>query len=183
MTRSHVTIITCAIARNVASAQSDKIKEQKDDLTMRIPPSPDDPLKSITIHQEIDFTASPQRIYEALLDAKQFTAFSGIPAEINREVGGAFSLFSGHIIGRNLELVPNQRIVQAWRTVDWPQGVYSDCEIRAQSARIRDAFGLRSHRFSGRLARPSGRSARNFAFASNVDIGFGQWLMSAGANE
>jgi activator of HSP90 ATPase len=90
--------------------------------------------KSITIHQEIDFNASPQRIYEALLDAKQFTAFSGRAAEINRDVGGAFSLFDGHINGRNVELVPNKRIVQAWRTVDWPEGVYSIAkfELKAQ---------------------------------------------------
>jgi len=70
------------------------------------------PNKSITIHQEIDFNTSPQLLYEALLDANQFTAFSGRPAEINREVGGAFSLFGGHIIGRNVELLPNHRIVQ-----------------------------------------------------------------------
>ena len=83
------------------------------------------PKKSITIHQEIDFNTSPQPLYEALLDANQFTAFSGRPAEINREVGGAFSLFGGHIIGRNVELLPNQRIIQAWRVVTWPEGVYS----------------------------------------------------------
>lgn len=81
--------------------------------------------KSITIHQELDFNASPQHLYEALLDSKQFTEFSGRPAEINRDVGGAFSLFKGHIIGRNLELVPNQRIVQGWRVVTWPEGAYS----------------------------------------------------------
>jgi activator of HSP90 ATPase len=81
--------------------------------------------KSITIHQEIEFNASPQQLYEALLDSKQFTEVSGRPAEINREVGGAFSVFKGHIIGRNLELVPNQRIVQAWRVVTWPEGAYS----------------------------------------------------------
>jgi activator of HSP90 ATPase len=81
--------------------------------------------KSITIHQEIDFNASPQQLYEALLDAKQFTEFSGRPAEINREVGGAFSLFKGHIVGQNVELVSNQRIVQAWRVVTWPEGAYS----------------------------------------------------------
>jgi Activator of HSP90 ATPase len=80
---------------------------------------------SITIHQEIDFNASPQRVYEALLNAKQFSEFSGRPAEINREAGGAFSLFKGHIVGRNVELVPNQRIVQAWRVVTWPEGAYS----------------------------------------------------------
>ena len=81
--------------------------------------------KSITIHQEIDLKASPQIVYETLLDAKQFTQFSGRAAEINREPGGAFSLFKGHIIGRNLELVPNQRIVQGWRVVTWPEGAYS----------------------------------------------------------
>ena len=81
--------------------------------------------KSITIHQEIEFNATPQQLYEALLDSKRFTEFSGRPAEINREVGGAFSLFKGHIVGRNLELVPNERIVQAWRVVTWPEGAYS----------------------------------------------------------
>jgi activator of HSP90 ATPase len=81
--------------------------------------------KSITIHQEIDFSASPQQLYEALLDSKQFAEFSGRPAEINREAGGAFSLFKGHIVGRNLELVPNERIVQAWRVATWPDGAYS----------------------------------------------------------
>ena len=81
--------------------------------------------KSITIHQEIEFNATPQQLYEALLDSKQFTEFSGRPADINREVGGAFSLFKGHIVGRNLELVSNERIVQAWRVVTWPEGAYS----------------------------------------------------------
>src|SRR6476661_8394154 len=45
------------------------------------------------LHQEIDIKASRQRIYEALLDSKQFAAFTGAPAEISREVGGTFSLF------------------------------------------------------------------------------------------
>jgi activator of HSP90 ATPase len=81
--------------------------------------------RSIVIHQEIDLNASPQKVYEVLLDSKQFTEFSGRAAEINHDVGGAVSLFKGHIIGRNLELVPNQRIVQAWRVVTWPEGAYS----------------------------------------------------------
>jgi activator of HSP90 ATPase len=134
MPRLHILVSVWAlIVLPIASAQSDKVKEQKDDLTMRMPASPEDPITSITIHQEIDFTASPQRIYEALLDTKQFTAFSGMPAEINREVGGAFSVFKGHIIGRNLELVPNQRIVQAWRVVTWPEGVYSIARFELQA--------------------------------------------------
>jgi len=81
--------------------------------------------KSIMIHQEVDLNASPQKVYEALLDGKQFTEFSGRAAEINREIGGASTLFKGHIIARNLELVPNQRIVQGWRVVTWPEGTWS----------------------------------------------------------
>ena len=40
-------------------------------------------------------------------------------------MGGAFTLFGGHLVGRNIELIPNERIVQAWRVVDWNPGVYS----------------------------------------------------------
>jgi len=79
----------------------------------------------LVIHQERDFTASPHRVYEALLDSSEFASFSGRAAVIDRGVGGAFMLFGGHIIGRNLELVPDQRVVQAWRVVDWPEGAYS----------------------------------------------------------
>jgi activator of HSP90 ATPase len=69
----------------------------------------------------------------SLLDARQFSAFSGgRAAEIDRTVGGAFSLFTGHIVGRNLELVSNRRIVQAWRAVAWPEGVYSIARFELQ---------------------------------------------------
>lgn len=77
------------------------------------------------LHQEIDFQVPPQRVYEALLDSRQFAAFTGMPAQINREAGGAFSTFGGLVTGRNIELLPNQRIVQAWRPGSWDPGVYS----------------------------------------------------------
>jgi len=78
-----------------------------------------------SLHQEVDLKASAHRIYDILLDSKQFGAFSGEPAEISREVGGAFSMFGGKIMGRNVELVPDQRIVQAWRPAHWDPGEYS----------------------------------------------------------
>ena len=71
--------------------------------------------KRTFLHQEINLKASPQRIYEVLLDSKQFAAFTGMPADIDPKVGGAFSMFGGLIVGRNIELIPGQRIVQAWR--------------------------------------------------------------------
>jgi activator of HSP90 ATPase len=115
MTQSYIFIAILGLnALPIVSAQSDK---------------------SITIHQDLEFSASPQQLYEALLDSKQFSEFSGRAAEINREAGGAFSLFKGHIIGRNLELVPNERIVQAWRVVTWPEGAYSIVRLELKPQR------------------------------------------------
>jgi activator of HSP90 ATPase len=34
-------------------------------------------------------------------------------------------MFGGQIVGRNVELVPGQRIVQAWRPTHWDPGIYS----------------------------------------------------------
>jgi activator of HSP90 ATPase len=95
-----------------------------------------------TIHQEVEFHAAPPQIYEALLDSKQFAAFTGMPAEIQREVGGAISMFGARIVGRNVELVPNRRIVQAWREVSWEPGVYSlvKFELMAQGAGTKLGF-------------------------------------------
>ena len=77
------------------------------------------------LHQEVQFKATPQRIYEVLLDSKQFAAFTGMPAEIDPKPGGALKIFGGLVVARNIELIPNQRIVQAWRSEGWDKGVYS----------------------------------------------------------
>jgi uncharacterized protein YndB with AHSA1/START domain len=91
-----------------------------------------------SIHQEVDFKASRKRVYEALTDANQFERVVQLsdarktmmpakapPAEISLEAGGVFSMFGGLIAGRHIELVPNERIVQAWRPAYWNPGVYS----------------------------------------------------------
>lgn len=98
---------------------------------------------STTIHHEVVFKASPERIYQALTDSKIFTEFTGEGlAEISREAGGAISLFGGYVIGRNIELVPNQRIVQAWRAKNWADGVYSivKFELKGQGSETRIIF-------------------------------------------
>ena len=48
-------------------------------------------------------------------------------------------MFGGLILGRNVELVPNQRVVQAWRPASWDPGVYSmvKFELRGQAASTR----------------------------------------------
>jgi activator of HSP90 ATPase len=89
-----------------------------------------------SIHYELDFDASPQRLYSAIIDQKQFAAFTGLPAIIDPKEGGAFSMFGGLITGRNVELIEGSRIVQAWRPGHWDPGVYSivHFEFKARAA-------------------------------------------------
>jgi activator of HSP90 ATPase len=86
-----------------------------------------------SLHQEIQFSADPQRLYSILLDSKQFAAVTGLAAEIDPKAGGAFNTFGGLVVGRNVELVANQRIVQAWRPTHWEPGVYSIVRFELKS--------------------------------------------------
>jgi len=56
--------------------------------------------------------------------------------------GSAFMLFGGHIAGRQIELVSNERIVQAWRVVTWSPGVYSIArfELKEQGSSTKLVF-------------------------------------------
>lgn len=91
-----------------------------------------------SIHQEADFKANRPRVYDALTLSDQFDKVTGMsaavrsgarlgnaPTKVSAVAGAAFTIFGGHIIGRNLEMVANQRIVQAWRVVNWEPGLYS----------------------------------------------------------
>jgi uncharacterized protein YndB with AHSA1/START domain len=77
---------------------------------------PDSFTISVVLH------ASPKRIYEAWMSSAEHGAFTGDTAEIEARVGGAHRAFSGYITGRTLELVPHRRIVQSWRTTEFPEG-------------------------------------------------------------
>lgn len=80
----------------------------------------------MTIIQSLNFKTSPEKVYNALTSASEFSAVTGAPAEISSEEGSAFSCFAGQIVGRHIELKPGERIVQAWRVTSmWPEGVYS----------------------------------------------------------
>jgi len=83
-----------------------------------------DPTRT-SLHYEVDFKAGSGRIYAMQLDSTLFAAMTGRSATIDPAVGGAFALFGGVIVGRNVELVPGLRIVQAWRPTYWEAGFFS----------------------------------------------------------
>ena len=63
--------------------------------------------------------ATPEEIYQAWLDSAAHSEMTGADASISGEVGAEYSAWDEYITGRNLELVPGQRIVQSWRTSEY----------------------------------------------------------------
>ncbi len=66
-------------------------------------------------------SAKPSEIYQAWLSTKGHTAMTGSPAKVDGKAGGKFTAWDGYIFGTTLELTPNERIVQAWRTTEFPE--------------------------------------------------------------
>ncbi|HME50937.1 MAG TPA: SRPBCC family protein [Candidatus Lokiarchaeia archaeon] len=75
--------------------------------------------------------ATPKEIYEAWLDSKKHSAMTdNTAASIDPEIGGKFTTGDGYIEGTFVELEPNHRIVQKWRTTDFSEDdPDSDLEI------------------------------------------------------
>ncbi|MDD5067196.1 MAG: SRPBCC domain-containing protein [bacterium] len=82
-------------------------------------------MKTKSIRQVINFKALPHVIYELLMDSRKHSDFTGEDARINREKGGTFTAYGEYISGKNLELIQDEKIVQSWRTSDWPDEYYS----------------------------------------------------------
>jgi len=77
------------------------------------------------IHQTVLLKGSPKAVYHTLKDSGLHSGFTGSKAVIGVKVGSAFSVWDGGINGINLVLEPNKKIVQAWRTEEWPKAHYS----------------------------------------------------------
>ncbi len=79
-------------------------------------------MKVSTIRQKILISASPEEVYEAFMDAKKHSAFTGSKATCDSKIGGKFTAWDGYISGKNLELEKGKKIVQEWITTEWPEG-------------------------------------------------------------
>ncbi|MGH2913485.1 MAG: SRPBCC domain-containing protein [Solirubrobacteraceae bacterium] len=84
----------------------------------------------MSIHQEAVVDATPAQVYAVLTDGVKFAAATGMPARVRDREGEQFALFGGRVEGRQIELVPGERVVQAWRfggehPDTWDAGVYS----------------------------------------------------------
>lgn len=78
-----------------------------------------------TIKQIVSFKASPHEIYEMLIDSKKHSLFTNSKCKIDRKINGKFTAYDGYISGKNISLVKDKKIVQAWACSDWPKNHYS----------------------------------------------------------
>ena len=69
---------------------------------------------TVTIH------AKAETIYKAWLSTDGHSAITGSPAKVDGTVNGDFTAWDGYIWGTFLELEENKRILQAWRTGEFP---------------------------------------------------------------
>ncbi len=71
------------------------------------------------ITQSYEMKASVTDVFESLTNSDVIQKWSGAPAKMDAQVGTEFSFFGGQIVGKNVEIIPNQKIVQDWREKTW----------------------------------------------------------------
>lgn len=75
---------------------------------------------SESISLKFSLHAAAKDIYDAWLDSERHSIMTGEKATISREIGGTFTAWGGYISGKNLLLIPNKKIVQSWRSSEFP---------------------------------------------------------------
>ncbi|MCA9735161.1 MAG: SRPBCC domain-containing protein [Deferribacteres bacterium] len=71
------------------------------------------------IRQDFHVHASIETVFRALTDPILIEQWSESRAIMDSKIGTRFSLFNGYIIGQNLEIGLNKKIVQNWRARNW----------------------------------------------------------------
>jgi activator of HSP90 ATPase len=65
---------------------------------------------------------APDVLYRAWLSSEEHAGFTGSAASIDPAIGGRFTAWDGYISGTTLEKEEGRRIVQSWRTTEFPEG-------------------------------------------------------------
>ena len=64
--------------------------------------------------------ATPETIYKAWLNSKQHCEMTGAKAKVTPRIHSKFTAWDEYISGKNLELEAGKRILQSWRTTEFP---------------------------------------------------------------
>ena len=88
-------------------------------------------MKTKIIKQSINIDTSPHEIFEAFMDSKKHAELVSSTAKISREAGGEFRIYDSYITGKNIEIIPDKKIVQLWRAEEecWPKEHFSTISL------------------------------------------------------
>ena len=64
--------------------------------------------------------SSPEQIYNAWLNSKEHSLFTGGKAKISSRLNSKFTAWDNYISGKILDLENNRRILHSWRTEEFP---------------------------------------------------------------
>lgn len=116
-----------------------------------------------TISEKVTFPkVKPSVLYNLYINAEQHAAATGAPANINDEIGAAFSLYGGYCFGKNLLVEPNRLIVQTWKPANWPESQNTILTLRFE------ADGDDTHVYLSQANLPSEEAA-------SIEKGWSEW--------
>jgi uncharacterized protein YndB with AHSA1/START domain len=99
------------------------------------------------------FSATPDDVFDAWVTGARHAAMTGSPATSEKRKGGSFTAWDGYASGKHLELEPGKRILQSWRTTDFPERA-PDSRLEIRLAKV--ARGTRLTLLQGDI--PDGQS-------------------------
>ena len=100
-----------------------------------------------TITQSVTFkNAKVSTLYSMFLNPKEHEALTGgNPAKISAKEGAKFSVWGDYITGKNLQLIKDKLIVQAWLGSDWDKSEIDSTFILLFEQKGKDAVIHMTH--------------------------------------
>ncbi len=98
---------------------------------------------------------SASNVYDSLLNSDTHSAFTSSHCVCSNRVGASFSAYDAYITGQNVELIEKSKIIQTWRTTEFPEGSKdsvleieleeqgTDCELTLTQTQIPEGQGIR----------------------------------------
>jgi activator of HSP90 ATPase len=80
------------------------------------------PKPTTTIVQHVFIQATPEQVFDALVQPALAASIIGGECTGEPRVGSEFTHWNGYIHGKHVELLRGERIVQEWTTTEWPKG-------------------------------------------------------------
>ncbi|MBP9068820.1 MAG: SRPBCC domain-containing protein [Bacteroidia bacterium] len=71
------------------------------------------------IKMSITLPVKAKELYDAWLDSKKHSAFTGGDANVSKKLNGEFTAWDEYISGKNIELKEGKFVKQSWRTMEF----------------------------------------------------------------